>query len=103
MAWSQTNEEVEVTIALPKGVRTKDIAVTIKPSLIQFRLKNGYSMGEDEEKRDPLLKRIQSGMTLFQEIDSDDSTWSLVEGQLVITLNKRKILGRYVRWLDLYR
>ena len=109
MAWSQTDEEVEVTIALPKGVRSRDITVTIKSSLIQVRLKNGYSMDEEEEGKnqsgETLLKKIQSGLTLFLEVNPDDSTWDLVDGQLVIMLTKRRPLpySGNVGWLSLYR
>ena len=113
VAWSQTDEEVEVTIALPKGVRSRDITVTIKSSLIQFRLKNGYSMNEEEEKRgrdtgQTLLGRIQSGLTLFKEIDPDESTWSIVDGQLSITLNKKQpklqpLYDGHLDWDSLYK
>ena len=111
VAWSQTDEEVEVTIALPKGVRSRDIAVTIKSSLIQFRLKNGYSMHEGHHTRDTgqtLLGRIQSGLTLFKEIDPGESTWSLVDGQLTITLNKKQpklqpLYDGHLQWDSLYK
>ena len=113
--WSQTDEEVEVTIALPKGVRSRDIAVTIKSNLIQVRLKNGCSMNEEEVKRDhtrdagqTLLGRIQSGLKLFKEIDPGESTWSLVDGQLTITLNKKQpklqpLYDGHLQWDSLYK
>ena len=37
-----------------------------------------------------LLERLQRGLKLYQKVDPDCSTWSLDDGQLVITLAKRE-------------
>ena len=111
VSWSQTDDDVEVTIALPKGVKGRDISVTMKYNLIQFRLKNGFSMSDDNEEKDSstgrgatLLQRLQSGLIPFQQIDPDESSWSLVDGNLVITLNKKEPqYGERVWWRSLYR
>ena len=103
VSWSQGGEDVEVHIALPKGVRGRDISVIIKYNLIKFGLKNGHSMteesGEDEGQSEPtLLKRISTGLVPSDNIDPDASTWTLSDGQLVISLIKRKA----TMWDDLY-
>lgn len=36
------------------------------------------------------LQRLLTGLNLHGKIDTDISTWSLVDGQLVITLTKRE-------------
>lgn len=107
VSWSQTDDDVEVIIALPKGVKGRDISVTMKYNLIQFRLKNGFSMSDDDEKKDSstetgatLLQRLQSGLTPYSPIDPDLSTWSLVDGNLVISLTKKKSLWH---WRALYK
>ena len=107
MSWSQTDDDVEVSIALPNGVKGRDISVTMKYNMVQFRLKNGFSMGDDDEKKDSstetgatLLQRLQSGLTPYSQIDPDLSTWSLVDGNLVITLTKKKLAWH---WRALYK
>ena len=44
------------------------------------------------------LQRLLTGLNLHGKIDTDISTWSLVDGQLVITLVKRN--GDH--WKNLY-
>ena len=87
---------MEVSVRLPKGVRAKDLAVTIKYNLVKFALKNGHSMDEEEGAAGgetgstTLLQRLLAGLRLYQKIDSDCSTWSLDDGQLVVSLAKRQ-------------
>ena len=100
MSWSQTDDDVEVVIELPKGVKSRDISVTIKSNSVKFGLKNGFTLEEKElpqnvtEKNGPkkqpsLLTKLKSGLTPFHSIDPDVSAWTLDSGQLVITLGKR--------------
>ena len=108
MTWTQTDDDIEVSIKLPAGVRGKDIAVTIKHNSLTFALKNGHSMpatrGKDmpattgEAKALTLLQRLRTGLRLYQKVDPGYSTWTLDEGQLLITLAKRE--GR--QWTALY-
>ena len=90
VSWSQGGEDVEVHIALPKGVKGRDISVTIKYNWIKFGLKNGHSMPEESDKDNKILQGLLSGQELYRIIDADLSTWTLADGQLVITLQKRK-------------
>ena len=91
-----------MSVRLPKGVRARDIAVTMKFDTIKFALKNGHSMDKEEGGgkggETTLLQRLQSGLKLHEKIDPDCSTWSVAEGNLVFNLNKR----RETTWASLY-
>ena len=102
MSWTQTEDDVELTIDLPKGVKGRDISVTIKYNLVKFGLKNGHSMAgiKDDAQGQlgpTLLQRLLTGLVPYQHIDPDISTWTLVDGQLFISLIKRKP----IRWMSL--
>ena len=103
MSWIQVEDDVEVTIDLPKGVKSRDISVTMKYNWIKFGLKNGYSMTEkgnkNEERSNRLLRRLLTGLNLYDKIDPDLSSWSLVDGKLVISLAKRDPEDS---WIELY-
>ena len=104
MSWGQTEEDVEVVIDLPKGVRGRDISVIIEYNMVKFGLKKGFSFDEtdEREKGQPitLLRRLLTGLLQpYRPIDPQLCTWSLDEGQLVITLTKRK--PEY--WSKLYK
>ena len=90
VSWSQGGEDVEVHIALPKGGKGRDISVTIKYDWIKFGLKNGHSMPEESDKDNKLLQGLLSGQELYLPVDHELSTWTLADGQLVISLTKRK-------------
>ena len=102
VSWTQNEDDVEVTIALPKGVKGRDISVTIKYNSIKFGLKNGHSMPEESDKDKARLmtlsRHLMRGLELYQLIDVELSAWTIDDGQLVITLAKRK--KGY--WRDLY-
>ena len=102
VSWSQDADEVEVVVDLPAGVKGRDISVTIKYNLIKFGLKNGHSMAEEGDENaegsQTLLQRLFTGLNLHGRIDTDISTWSLVDGQLLINLTKRE--SNY--WSNLY-
>ena len=75
-------------------MKGRDISVTMKYNLVKFGLKNGHSMDgmkdAEGESEPTVLQRLLTGMIPYQNIDPDTSTWTLVDGQLVITLVKRK-------------
>ena len=57
-------------------------------------------MEEDDKKESKLtlLERLSFGMVPYQIIDHELSTWTLSDGQLVITLIKRNA----IHWKELY-
>lgn len=66
--WSQSLSEVNVEIALPAGTTSKQLQVTIEPTLVHATLKGSkqgdagwYLSGEPDER-----------------VDSDNATWTLV-------------------------
>ena len=74
-------------------MKGRDISVIIKYNLIKFGLKNGHSMADEDNKiesKPTLLHRVLTGLHLHQIIDTDLSTWTLADGQLMIALTKRK-------------
>ena len=58
----------------------------------------GLADGDEGDLEPTLLQRLLTGVTPQQNIDADLSTWTLIDGQLVVTLIKRKA----IRWTDLY-
>ena len=90
VSWSQNEDDVEVIIDLPKGVKGRDISVILKYDWIKFGLKNGHSMPEESDKDNKLLQGLLSGQELYLPVDHELSTWTLADGQLVISLTKRK-------------
>ena len=89
VSWSQTEDDVEVIIDLPKGVRGRDISVILKYDWIKFGLKNGHSMPEESDENNTLLRALLTGQKLYLPIDPELSTWTLADGQLVIALTKK--------------
>lgn len=61
--WSQSIKNVDVQIALPKGTKSKQLVVTIKPKHIKVMLK-----GKDE----PILDG-----ELCEKVKVEDSFWSV--------------------------
>lgn len=81
-SWTQTLHETSVLFAVPEGTKGKDLAVTLKPSTISVRMKQARE-GEDSPRT--LLEG-----DLVEKIRTDESTWSLEGGVLVLTLDKLK-------------
>lgn len=73
--WSQALDTVTLSLPLPEGVRARDLAVTIKRNALKVACKAGGG--------DTLLDDV-----LFDTIKEEDSTWSVSEGTLEITLEK---------------
>lgn len=78
--WTQTLEETSVLISVPKGTKGKDLNVSLKASSISIRM-NKKQDGEDSP-------RILVDGTLVGKIRTDESTWSLEGGVVVVTLDK---------------
>lgn len=71
--WTQTLEEVDVTVSLPPGTRGRDLIVDIKLTSLKVALKG----------KEPLFEG-----TLYKPIHLDDSTWSISDSLLEIHLDK---------------
>lgn len=74
--WTQTDEELEVVVPLPKGVTSKDVDVKYLPKSLEVKC-----------KMEPLVV-----LPLFARVDPDGCTWTLDrdgdEMKLVITMEK---------------
>ena len=73
--WSQTTEEVEIIIKSEVEIKAKTVKITFKKRSLNVKV------------LDIVLLNIE---TLFADIDAYESTWSIVDGKLVITLLKSK-------------
>jgi hypothetical protein len=80
--WTQTIDETSVLVALPEGTKGKDVSVTIKPLSVSVQLKEPLN-GETTPRT--LLEG-----DLVEKIRTEESTWSLEGGVLVLTLDKLK-------------
>lgn len=82
-SWTQTEEEVEIVVAVPKDTASKDIHVKYLPKSLQILV-----------RKKELLK-----LELFDRVDTDGCTWTLdrdpkaKESMLVITLEKGSASG----------
>jgi len=72
--WTQTKDDVTVTVPIPKGTKARDIACEIKPTVLKLQLKASPT---------PLI----SG-ELYDRVVTDDSTWSIDGETLEIVLTK---------------
>ena len=73
--WSQTPEDVEVLVPLPEGAKGKDCSVKFSKRKLIIAVKNGLSLTLDP---------------LYGDIRTDDSSWTVSKGELVITMEKAK-------------
>ncbi|KAI8617287.1 HSP20-like chaperone [Chytriomyces sp. MP71] len=73
--WKQTLQEVEVRVALGKGVKGKDLDITIKKDHLRIAFKN--------KKDEPIVEG-----TLCKPIKLEDSTWTIENGELLVNLEK---------------
>ena len=85
-SWTQTEEDMEVTVALPENTRAKDISVSIKRNSIEVKAKAGGAV-------------LFEAPRLFQDIHPDESTWTVGSDGLVLTLEK----SRPGTWMELTR
>lgn len=73
-SWKQSLSEIEIFIKLPVGIKAKDLLVEIKKDRIKVTITKDNNV-------------LMEGQ-LEKEIDSSNSTWSLVSGRLELDLEK---------------
>ncbi|ORE22089.1 CS-domain-containing protein [Rhizopus microsporus] len=73
--WKQTLQDVDVTIPVPKGTRSRDVIVDIKKNHFKVALKG----------QDPIVEG-----ELCQSVKVDDSTWT-IEDQKEILVHLEKV------------
>jgi len=72
--WSQTLNDVDITIPVPQGTRSKNLEITITKKALSVRIKG---------HEDYIMKG-----ELCKEIKLEDSTWSLDNSEVSISLEK---------------
>ncbi|KAI1300400.1 hypothetical protein EDD11_006206 [Mortierella claussenii] len=75
--WRQSLVDVDVSVQVPKGTRSKDLIVDLKKKSLKVGLRG----------QAPIIEG-----TLFKEIKVDDSTWTL-DGQKEINIHLEKLKG----------
>ncbi|RKP03530.1 hypothetical protein CXG81DRAFT_16912 [Caulochytrium protostelioides] len=75
--WRQTLTDVDITIAVPKGTRGRDVVVDIKRDQLTAGLKG----------QEPVMKG-----TLCAQVKLEDSTWT-IENQQELTIHLEKSKG----------
>lgn len=73
--WSQTPEDVEVQVPLPAGTKGKACKVTFGGRKLAVAVTNGPTLMLDP---------------LYGSIRTDDCTWTVADGALVVTMEKAK-------------
>jgi hypothetical protein len=75
-SWTQTEEELEVTVALPKDAVSKDVKVKFLPQMIELSCK----------------KEILLAIRLFEKVDIDGCTWTVDKSKddlsIVVSMEK---------------
>jgi len=71
--WTQTKEEVLITIPIPTGLKGRDITCEIKSQHLKMGLKG---------------KPLIIDGAFFQKVNIDESTWIIEAGNVEITLTK---------------
>merc|ERR1740124_257507 len=85
--WTQTIDEVSVLVgSLPDGIRGKELAVSFKSNTISVKLKVKPSSQEKAGGTQPILLEG----CLSNRIKTDESTWSLEGGVLLLLLQKAR-------------
>lgn len=80
--WTQTLEEATVLIGIPDSLRGRDFDVSLSPTRVSVRAKKPLP-GEDSPRT------FVEG-TLVERIRSDESTWTVEGGVMILTLDKMK-------------
>jgi hypothetical protein len=86
--WTQTIDECTVIIGLPEGLKGKDLFVSITPTSIAVKSKAPLVLGGQDDGSDSPHVFVEG--KLLEKIRSDESTWSLEGGVLVLVLEKLK-------------
>jgi HSP20 family molecular chaperone IbpA len=74
--WSQTKADVEVCVTLPPGTKAKQLAVDIKRNSLKVALLSGGVLFE--------APQLNAG------VNADESTWTIEDGSLMLTLEKAR-------------
>jgi hypothetical protein len=77
--WTQTVSETTVITRIPKGIRAKDLHVTIRPTSVSVQLKEAT----------PPSSFLLEG-DLVERIRPEESTWTIESNALLLTLEKVK-------------
>jgi len=85
--WTQTLDEATVLIGVPKSFRGKDFDVKITPSKVFVQGKKSLPGPGGEEQQDKKHITFLDGM-LAEKIRADESTWSVEDGVMMLTLDK---------------
>jgi hypothetical protein len=88
-SWTQTNDEVEVNVPVPKGTRSKDVAVVIKSNKVGVTLKKDGPKPGDPSK-DDIKMTTKGGSEAWGKIDVDSSAWTIEDSTVCVTLCKQK-------------
>lgn len=80
--WTQTLEECTVMLAIPKGMRAKELDVSIKASSIHVKTRTKADGCQE-------VRTFVEG-SLVEKIKPDESTWSLEGGVIILILHKMK-------------
>lgn len=80
--WTQTIHEASIALPLPNNTRARDLNVVIKSSTLSVSFKNKKTT----QTQTPQLLEGQ----LTENIRTDESTWTIEGGVLLITLDKIK-------------
>lgn len=81
--WRQTLQDVTISIPLPPGTRGKDLIVDIQSNKISAKLKTAPPADLN------IPQELIAG-TLFKKIQTDESTWSVVD-QKELSINLEKV------------
>lgn len=81
--WTQTLEECSVLVAIPEGIRGRDLDVSIKTNSLSIRSKKPIGDAETEP-------RTFVDGELTEKIVPDESTWTLEGGVLIAILYKQQ-------------
>ena len=84
-SWSQTEEEVVVSVPLPEGTTGKQVEVLITPTTFRCGLKSAGAAG------------AVLGGPLYKPIKAEDSTWT-VEGRKLLGVTLCKTNMKYEEW-----
>lgn len=79
--WTQTIDECSVLVGIPGDLRAKDLAVTIRPSIVSVRTKKPL------DGQDTVQTFLEGDLT--QKVVPDESTWTLEGGVMVLQLYKQ--------------
>ena len=106
--WTQTDEDVEVTIAVPGHITAKEVAVKFQANSISIAIPALGAAGEGVEAEDGVYSRILTSagqpIKLYSSIVCGDCTWCIsaaAGAHKVITITMVKNVNK-LHWLTLF-